>query len=148
MYQKATNQYAQLSAHTGVMDADPHKLILLLMEGALTRLATVKGHMQRKEYEEKAKVMGNVMSILGTLQGSLNHSDGGEISMNLERLYDYMTRRLFEASRLNDDSMVDEVMGLLLEIKNGWLGIREQYLASQGKTEQSPADQQTANYSV
>ena len=148
MYQKATNQYAAMSAHTGVVDADPHQLILLLMEGALARMAAVKGHIQRSEYEAKAKVMGNIVSIVGTLQSSLNHEQGGEISQNLEKLYDYMTRRLFDASRLNDVSMVEEVMGLLLEIKNGWLGIREEYLLSTGKTEAVKTDNQSANYSV
>jgi flagellar protein FliS len=148
MYKKAINQYASMNAHTGVVDADPHQLILLLMEGALARMAAAKGHIQRSEHEAKAKVMGNIVSIIGTLQSSLNHEQGGEISQNLEKLYDYMTRRLFDATRLNDVSMVDEVMGLLLEVKNGWLGIREEYLSSIGKTEAVTSNNQSANYSV
>ena len=62
------------------------------------------------------------------------HDHGGEISSNLERLYDYMNRRLLEASSANDTLMIDEVMKLLLEVKSGWDGIREEYLTSTSKS--------------
>ena len=57
-----------------------------------------------------------------------------EISSNLERLYDYMNRRLLEASSANDTLMIDEVMKLLLEVKSGWDGIRAEYLTSTSKS--------------
>ncbi|MBA34859.1 MAG: flagellar export chaperone FliS [Oleispira sp.] len=138
MYNKGANQYRQVGATSEVAGADPHRLIQMLMEGALTRMSQAKGMIEEKNHQGKAKLLNRVMEIIATLQSSLDHETGGDISANLDRLYDYMNRRLLEASSLNDVSMVDEVMSLLLEIKTGWDGIRDEYLAS---TRKKPSEQ-------
>ncbi len=137
MYTKGAKEYSQVGLQTEVMEADPHKLIQLLLEGALTRLAMAKKFIEEKNYESRNEKIGSAIDILCALQESLDHERGGDISSNLERLYDYMTRRLFDANRLNDQEPVNEVMSLLLEIKAGWEGIREGYveLKSQGKVD-------------
>ncbi|WP_419811818.1 flagellar export chaperone FliS [Bacterioplanoides sp.] len=137
-------QYQQVNGTSEVLDADPHRLIQLLMEAALTRMSQAKGAIERNEMDTKANLLGRVMEIIQTLQDSLDHSSGGEISSNFERLYDYMNRRLLEASSLNDLDMIDEVMGLLLEVKSGWDGIRQEYLDSMhGRSPVSAADQES-----
>jgi flagellar protein FliS len=105
----------------------------MLMEGALTRMSQAKNMIEQKNHEGKAKLLGRVMEIIATLQSSLDLDKGGDISSNLDRLYDYMNRRLLEASSANDIAMIDEVMSLLLEVKSGWDGIRDEYLANSGK---------------
>jgi flagellar protein FliS len=140
MYNKGANQYRQVGATSEVAGADPHRLIQMLMEGALTRMSQAKGMIEIKNHEGKAKLLGRVMDIISTLQSSLDHEQGGDISANLDRLYDYMNRRLLEASSANDTSMIDEVMSLLLEIKSGWDGIRDEYLANSGKKPNKQSD--------
>lgn len=151
MYNKGANQYRQVGATSEVAGADPHRLIQMLMEGALTRMSQAKGMIEIKNHEGKAKLLGRVMDIIATLQSSLEHEQGGDISANLDRLYDYMNRRLLEASSTNDITMIDEVMSLLLEIKSGWDGIRDEYLASSGKKSheaQKAEGAAVASYSV
>lgn len=133
MYNNGAKQYQQVNLTSEVLDADPHRLIQMLMEAALTRMAQAKAAMERGEMDTKANLLGRVNDIIQTLQGSLDHNAGGELSANLERLYDYMVRRLLEASLHNDQSMVDEVIRLMLEVKSGWDGIRDEYLHSQGR---------------
>jgi flagellar protein FliS len=133
MYNKGANKYRQVGMTSEVEAADPHRLIQMLMEGALTRMSQAKGMIEQKNHEGKAKLLGRVMEIIASLQSSLDHDRGGDISANLDRLYDYMNRRLLEASSANDTSIIDEVMSLLLEIKSGWDGIRDEYLAANGK---------------
>ena len=135
MYSKGAKGYSQVSLQTEVMEADPHKLIQLLLEGSLTRLSMAKNFIDQSDFSKKNEKIGQVVEILSSLQESLDHERGGDISVNLERLYDYMTRRLYDANRLNDNDIITEVMGLLLEIKSGWEGIRESYedLKGQGK---------------
>lgn len=140
MYNKGANQYRQVGMTSEVEGADPHRLIQMLMEGALTRMSQAKGMMEQKNHEGKAKLLGRVMEIIATLQSSLDHDKGGDISANLERLYDYMNRRLLEASSANDTTMIDEVMSLLLEVKSGWDGIRDEYLAINGKKPNQQGD--------
>jgi flagellar protein FliS len=133
MYSKGANQYRQVGMTSEVEGADPHRLIQMLMEGALTRMSQAKNMIEQKNHEGKAKLLGRVMEIIATLQSSLDLDKGGDISSNLDRLYDYMNRRLLEASSANDIAMIDEVMSLLLEVKSGWDGIRDEYLANTGK---------------
>ena len=133
MYTKGAKEYSQVSLQTEVMEADPHKLIQLLLEGALTRLSMAKTFIEQQNYEAKNEKIGRAIDIVCALQESLDHEKGGDVSGNLERLYDYMSRRLFDANRLNDVDIINEVMSLLVEVKAGWEGIRESYQVMKGE---------------
>lgn len=148
MYQKGAKEYSQVSLHTEVMEADPHKLIQLLLEGALTRLSLAKNFIDKGDVEAKNEKIGRTIDIICALQESLDHEKGGDVSVNLERLYDYMTRRLFDANRLNDIHIVNEVMSLLLEVKSGWEGIRQSYEKMEGQGKLVPAVTAAGHLSV
>ncbi len=119
-------QYAKMNKQTGVEDANPHQLIGMLYQGALDSLQQGIGCIERKDIEGRGKHLGRAITIIGGLQGFLDHEKGGEVSQNLDRLYDYMTMRLFDAGRENSKESVQEVIGLLREIKEGWDGIADQ----------------------
>lgn len=121
----ALNQYSQTAVETGIESASPHRLIQMLMEGALTKIAVAKGHMERNEIRPKGEQVGCAISILEGLKASLDHEKGGEIAQNLEDLYTYMERRLIEANRLNDVDILDEVSELLKQVKEAWDAIAE-----------------------
>ncbi|WP_163834061.1 flagellar export chaperone FliS [Spartinivicinus ruber] len=119
-------QYQAVNRETGIVDADPHKLIQLLIDGALERLLIAKGHIERKEIEEKNRFLNKAVEIIGGLRSFINKEQGGEVAENLFNLYEYMEFRLFEANATNSPEVVEEVIGLLREVKTGWDGIREQ----------------------
>jgi flagellar secretion chaperone FliS len=129
MYAQGIKEYQSVGTQTSIVDADPHRLIQLLFEGATARIAAAKGHIERKEFDKKSNQINSAISIIGGLQESLNFEAGGELAYNLEKLYDYMIRRLFEANVRNSLEMLDEVNGLLLQIKSAWDEIREQALS-------------------
>ncbi len=120
----AVHQYQKVNTQTSVVDADPHRLIQLLLDGALERMAMAKSRITAKDYEGKNNLLNKSIEIVGGLRGFLNHDKGGELSKNLEALYDYIERRLFEANVRNDVTMIDECGKLLREVKLGWDGIR------------------------
>jgi flagellar protein FliS len=124
----AVRQYQKVNTQTSVIDADPHRLIQLLLDGALERMAMAKSRITAKDYEGKNNLLNKAIEIVGGLRGFLNHEKGGELSKNLEALYDYIERRLFEANVRNDISMIDECGKLLREVKLGWDGIRTEAL--------------------
>lgn len=123
---KGAQQYAKMNRSTGVEEANPHQLIQMLYQGALDNLQQGLGHMERKDYEAKGKCLGRAITIIGGLQGMLDHEKGGNLAERLDSLYDYMTVRLFEATRENDPEKVREVISLVREIKAGWDGIAEE----------------------
>jgi flagellar protein FliS len=120
----AVHQYQKVNTQTSVVDADPHRLIQLLLDGALERMAMAKSRITAKDYEGKNNLLNKSIEIVGGLRGFLNHEKGGDLSKNLEALYDYIERRLFEANVRNDITMIDECGRLLREVKIGWDGIR------------------------
>lgn len=125
--QRAISEYARVNRQSLVNEASPHQLIAMLISGAIERLTFAKGCMDRNETATKAEMIGKAMDILNGLQTSLDMENGGEISANLDQLYDYMLRRLLMANAQNDVSAVDEVITLLLQIKTGWDQIPEEF---------------------
>lgn len=117
---RATQAYASVGAQSRVSAATPHRLVQLLMDGALDRLAIAKGHMQRREVPQKVNAVNRAMSIVDGLRMSLDHSIDEAMSDNLENLYDYMNRRLLLANINNDVTGLDEVSALLRELKEAW----------------------------
>jgi len=115
--------YSSAQAHGGVAAADPHRLIVMLMDGALERLHTARGCMARGETAEKARLINRAVSIIGELRNSLDLRAGGQMAANLGELYDYMGRRLLKATAENRVEMVDEVMKLLHDIRGAWVAI-------------------------
>ncbi len=115
--------YNQVSRVSGVTDADPHRLVQMLLEGALGKIAAVKGLMQRNDTAKKGALVSQAISIIVGLRSSLNKAAGGEIAENLDRLYEYMEGQLLKANIKNDTSILDEVTGLLKEVKAGWEAI-------------------------
>ena len=116
----AMKQYQRVSVHSEVFEASPHRLIQMLMEGALERIAQARGAIARNAYAEKGELIGKAISIIGGLREPLDHTVGGELSQNLDSLYDYMISRLLEANREGDVARLDEVSSLLREVKSGW----------------------------
>ncbi len=119
----ALKQYQSVNVQAQVFDTTPHRLIQMLMEGGLGRLAQARGAMERGQVALKGELLGKSIAIIGGLREGLDLQKGGEIAENLDRLYEYMAGRLLEANLKDDIGLVEEVAGLLREIKSGWDGI-------------------------
>ena len=123
----AMKQYQQVSVHSGIMDASPHRLVQMLMEGVLEKIALAKGSMANKEIASKGENISKAIGIIGGLKSSLNTEEGGTLAENLSHLYDYMANRLVVASLRDDESILDEIASLMVEIKMGWDGIPDKF---------------------
>lgn len=122
--QEALKQYRELGLETQINNASPHRLIQLLMDGALERLNGAKSAMERGDAATKGVLIGKAMGIISGLRSSLDMDvQGTDLPERLDDLYDYMGRRLLEASTFNKVEMVAEVIDLLKTIKSGWDGI-------------------------
>ncbi len=115
--------YRSVSVHGGVDNADPHRLVQMLMDAIAERLSTARGCIERGETARKAKLLHSCVTLVAELRGSLNHAEGGELAQNLDSLYDYMTRRLLQANVQSDVTIVIEVLGLLNELRGAWVAI-------------------------
>jgi flagellar protein FliS len=122
---KGINAYKKDSLKQDIASADPHRLTLMLMQGALDRMAYSKGCMERKDFAGKAEHLSRVNAILLNLRDTLDLDVGGDVAQNLYALYEFMIRQLQEANVQNNLQTIDEVINLLLPIKKAWVSIPE-----------------------
>jgi len=122
----ATREYDQAGIRYQVESASPHRLIQLMMQRVLTKIAVARGHMEREAVAEKGRQLSDAISIINGLQASLNHKPNSRLSGNFDALYDYMSRRLLEANLRDDPKILDEVSDLMRELKEAWDAIADQ----------------------
>lgn len=115
--------YRSTSVHSGVAASDPHRLIVMMMDGALERIATARGLMSHGAGSDKAQLLHRAVAIIDELRNSLNLKAGGNIAANLDALYEYMCTRIMQAGASNKPEWLDEVSRLLGEIRTAWLQI-------------------------
>jgi len=121
----AVNHYAQVGVETGVTDATPHSLILMLLEGAIISTNIAKMHIESHNIPEKCAAISKALAIIDEgLRASLDKKAGEEIAENLDALYEYMGNRLIAANLHNQTEPLDEVVRLLSEIKGAWEEIK------------------------
>lgn len=116
----ALKQYHSVNIRSQVAEASPHRLIQMLMESGLSKLAQARGAMERGQLGLKGELIGHAISIIGGLREGLDLAQGGDVASNLDRLYEYMVARLLEANQKSSIVVLDEVTGMLREIKSSW----------------------------
>ena len=118
---KGANAYAKVGLETGVVASSPHKLIVMLFEGALVASRSALVHMRAGETEKKGLAISKAINIVANgLRASLDKKAGDAIAANLDALYEYVNKRLLEANLKNDPAALDEVIGLLADLKGAW----------------------------
>lgn len=116
-----SDAYAKIGVETGVMAASPHKLILMLIDGALLAIAMASQAIREKKIAQKGEEISRAIEIIANgLKASLDKQAGGELAERMDALYDYMCQRLLQANLHSNPAILDEVAGLLKELKGGW----------------------------
>ncbi|MGB2272192.1 MAG: flagellar export chaperone FliS [Pseudomonadales bacterium] len=127
---QAGQQYKSINTQTGVIDADPHRLIQMLFAGALEYISVAKGCMQRDDLAGKGEAISKAIGIVGGLLDSVNVDAEQEgLGDNLSALYHFVTRRLSEANANNDSVALDESANVLRELQAGWNDIRAEVVS-------------------
>lgn len=125
MYRKHIKAYTTQNLQAEMAVADPYRVIQLMMQGCIERVAQAKGAIERKDFENKSIAISKSMALINGLQDALDLSYG-KVPEDLFALYDYMKQRLLDSSRNMDVAPLDEVSKLMLTIKSGWDAISEE----------------------
>ncbi|OAN18829.1 flagellar protein FliS [Photobacterium jeanii] len=119
--------YKRVSVDSQLTAATPHRIVQMLMAGAIERLIQGKAAMEQGSIAAKGERLGKAMDIVMSLRACLSMEDGGEIASNLDALYDFMIHQISEANHHNKPEMLDDVVGILREIKSAWDQIPAEY---------------------
>lgn len=117
--------YVSIGVETGVSTSSPHALILMLYDGALESLRKAIGCIQAQDPMGKTQAVSRATRIIDEgLRASLDHKAGGDLSAQLNALYDYMCRRALQAGIDGDAGALDEVVQLLDGLRDAWVSIQ------------------------
>ncbi|HDC4384614.1 TPA: flagellar export chaperone FliS, partial [Enterobacter cloacae] len=95
--------YQNIGVESAVMNASPHQLIVMLFDGAHSALIRARLFLDAGQLAEKGQALSKAINIIDNgLKAALNVEAGGELSINLASLYEYMVRRLLIANLHND----------------------------------------------
>jgi len=118
--------YKKVGNQSSAEYATPHRLIQMLLDGALEKMLIAKSYMQRSDFQGKGENISWAIRIIGGLQASLDIEKGGEIAETLGSLYLYLVTRLTLANATNDITILDETISITKNIKEGWEGISQE----------------------
>jgi flagellar secretion chaperone FliS len=121
---RGTRAYESTGVETGVMSADPHKLVEMLFEGARVAIARGLLAMEQGDVPRKGESISRAIRIiLEGLSASLSREASPELADRLAALYDYTARRLAEGNARNDPAPIREADRLLGELESAWRAI-------------------------
>ncbi len=89
-YQSLAHRYQEMAIKT----ANPLQLIVMLYDAAICSLQEAREQIERKDIAGRSRSINKCIAIISELQSCLNLKAGGEIASSLDRLYDYMKRRI------------------------------------------------------
>ena len=116
--------YTKLGLETDVVNADPHRLVLILFDGALLAIQRAKGHLADRRIPEKCQALSQAIRIVDSgLCSSVDTSHAPEFATRLIRLYKYIIMRLLHANMRNDLKAMDEAANLLSGLRGAWARI-------------------------
>ena len=119
--------YKKVSVDSQLSAASPHKVIQMLMAGAIERLVQGKAAMEQGNIAVKCERLGKALDIVISLRSCLSMNDGGDVAQNLDQLYEFMISQISIANAENKPEPIDDVINIIREIKSAWDQIPNEY---------------------
>ena len=107
-----------------ITSAEPVELIRVLYQTCMVEVREARRHLAAGDIAARAQSISKAYAVLTELSAALDHERGGEISLRLLRLYDYLQRKLIEANFKQSDAVLMEVLGLLATLLEAWDGVK------------------------
>lgn len=124
MMRSPTETYAKVGVEVAVESSDPHRLILMLFDGAISAVSLARIHMNAGDIEKKGMAVSKAIDLITNgLLASLDMKAGGDLAERLGALYEYMAQRLLFANLKNNVATLDEVAELLTSLREAWAEI-------------------------
>jgi flagellar secretion chaperone FliS len=115
-YQSPAHRYREVAVKT----ANPLQLVVMLYDAAICSIQEAREHMNRGNIAGRSRAINKCISIISELQSCLNLKAGGDIATSLDRLYDYMKRRIFNANVEQSGQPLAEIEILLENLRSAW----------------------------
>jgi flagellar secretion chaperone FliS len=130
-FKQQASAYSNINLETGVHGADPHQLVTMLLDGALSAIASAVNALERRDIPAKCNAISKAAGIVDEgLRGVLDLQGGGQVAATLHDLYSCVLIRLTEANLRNDPALLRECSDLLRPMRDAWATIKPQRIAA------------------
>jgi flagellar protein FliS len=123
--------YKEIAVNT----ASPTNLVVMLYQGAIRFLKQAEDDIRKKDFIKKSQSIDRAVAIIQHLQGTLDVDKGGKVAEDLDRLYTYISSRIFDASSKLDLGALKEATQLLTTLLSAW-----EEIAQKDQKHSVPAD--------
>lgn len=119
---KMMHAYANSEREARVESEDPHALVGVLFDELVRAMHLFLKHIAKESCDADARSnsLSRALTIIYSLQSSLNFDQGGEVAENLFRLYEYARQQLLNSSKTDDPAGVELAVSSLEEIRDAW----------------------------
>lgn len=124
---------------TQIETASQPQLLLMIFDAAVKKLHIAKRAILKKEIEKAHTELTKVQRIFTELMIALDFEKGGELAENLLRIYDFVYHHLVKVNIKQDAAMLDEVIPIVEELRDGWTQAVEKFLSEQEEATAQPA---------
>jgi len=117
---------ASVYRQNSVLTASPEKVVKLLYDGAIRHMETCRSQLSdpgTSHIAATGESISKAFAIVSELRTSLDHQAGGEISGNLDRLYEFTLHQLSKANVERSAEPVERGLHVMRTLKEGWDGI-------------------------
>lgn len=125
------NGYVKEYGKVSISTASNEMLLLMLYDGAIRFIKQAKAGIREGDMAGKRASVSSAIAVISELLDSLNTEIGGETAEKLQKLYLYMNEQLIKANLKNDPSLLDEVLALLVTLREGWNEVINNHKAGQ-----------------
>jgi flagellar protein FliS len=128
--QRALESYSVIQSSTPPVGKKNHtqkELVQLLFDGLTDRISMARACLKTEDRAKRAELVTKAQMILMGLRNTLDFEKGGELARNLDKLYDYCSRRISKAHATEDDMIFAEVFELMSGIRDAWAEIPTKY---------------------
>jgi flagellar protein FliS len=106
--------------NTSVKTASKEQILLMLYQAAIKNCKKAIEAIESNDIQKKGEFIGRMQDIIIELTNSLDHNVGGDISKELNSLYDFILHETTQANIHLDAKRLEGCLGILTTLYDGW----------------------------
>lgn len=126
-YKKMTDAYQTTERNALAETLDNHKLVLVMFDALMKSIEIYIDNIDVKkaDLELRSKHFSRALTIIYSLQSSLDFEKGGEIADNLFQTYEFARQMIITSIKDMDETGPQRALALLGEIREAWAQMGE-----------------------
>ncbi len=115
-----SNQGVQRYQETNINSISREKMIVMLYERMQSDLLGAAKAIRESNRVEMTRLVNHSQRIVSELRGALDHSVGGDVSRNLESLYDFMFHEHLQVLVDQNEAHVENCLRVIQPLLEAW----------------------------